>query len=73
MSHVAFVIVQQISLLLTQHISHHSLTRQTFVGSLTIWPVYAYTLAAQKSVIKLLMLMLNVEDYTSMSYEDIHE
>ena len=40
--------------------------------SVTIWPVYAYTLAAQNTVIKLLMLILYVEDNTSMSYEDTH-
>ena len=40
--------------------------------SVTIWPVYAYTLAAQNTVIKLLMLILYVEDNTSMSYEEIH-
>ena len=46
----------------------------TFVSqeSVTIWPVYAYTLAAQNTVIKLLMLILYVEDNTSMSYEEIH-
>ena len=40
--------------------------------SVTIWPVYAITLAAQNTVIKLLMLILYVEDNTSMSYEEIH-
>ena len=40
--------------------------------SVTIWPVYAYTLAAQNTVIKLLMLILYVEDNTSMSSEEIH-
>ena len=40
--------------------------------SVTIWPVYSYTLAAQNTVIKLLMLILYVEDNTSMSYEEIH-
>ena len=40
--------------------------------SVTIWPVYAYTLAAQNTVIKLLMLILYAEDNTSMSYEDTH-
>ena len=41
-----------------------------FKESVTIWPVYAYTLAAQNTVIKLLMLILYAEDNTSMSYED---
>ena len=41
-------------------------------GSLTIWPVYAYTLAAQNTVIKLLSLILSVENNTSMSCEDIY-
>ena len=40
--------------------------------SVTIWLVYAYTLAAQNTVIKLLMLILYVEDNTSMSYEEIN-
>ena len=40
-------------------------------GPLTIWPVYAYTLAAQNTVIKLPMLMLYTEDNSSMSYEEI--
>ena len=40
--------------------------------SVTIWPVYAYTLAAQNTVIKLLMLILYVEDNTSMSFKEIH-
>ena len=41
-------------------------------GPVTIWPVYAYTLAAQNTVIKLLMLTLSVENNTSMSCEDIY-
>ena len=41
-------------------------------GPLTIWPVYAYTLAAQNTFIKLLMLILYVENNTSMSCEDIY-
>ena len=42
-------------------------------GALTIWPVYAYTLAAQNIVItELLMVILYVEDNTFMSCEDIH-
>ena len=41
-------------------------------GPLTIWPVYAYTLAAQNTVIKLLMLILSVENNTSMSCEAIY-
>ena len=41
-------------------------------GALTIWPAYAYTLAAQNTVIKLPMVILYVEDNTSMSCEDIH-
>ena len=41
-------------------------------GGLTILPVYAYTLAAQNTVIKRLMLILYVEDNTSMSCEDMH-
>ena len=40
--------------------------------SVTIWPVYSYTLAAQNTVIKLLMLVLYAKDNTSMSYEDTH-
>ena len=40
-------------------------------GPLTIWPVYAYTLAAQNTVIKLPMLILYTEDNSSMSYEEI--
>ena len=43
-----------------------------FKGEVTIWPVYAYTLAAQNTVIKLLIVILYVEDNTSMSWEDIH-
>ena len=39
-------------------------------GVLTIWPVYAYTLAAQNTVIQLQMLILETEDNTSMSYEE---
>ena len=35
-----------------------------YKGSVTIWPVYAYTLAAQNTVIKLLMLILSVENNT---------
>ena len=41
-------------------------------GPLTIWPVYAYTLAAQNTFIKLLMLILSVENNTSMSCEAIY-
>ena len=40
-------------------------------GPLTIWPVYAYTLAAQNTVIKLPMLILYTEDNSSMFYEEI--
>ena len=43
-----------------------------FSEALTIWPVYAYTLAVQNTVIKLMMLILYFEDNTSMSCEDIH-
>ena len=43
-----------------------------FKGPLTIWPVYAYTLAAQNTVIKLLMLILSVENNTSMPCEAIY-
>ena len=32
-----------------------------YKGALTIWPVYAYTLAAQKTTIKLPMLILHTE------------
>ena len=39
-------------------------------GPLTIWPVYAYTLAAQNTVIKLPMLILYTEDNSSMSCEE---
>ena len=39
---------------------------------MTIWPVYAYTLAAQNTVIKLLMLTLSVENNTSMYCKDIY-
>ena len=42
-----------------------------FKGVLTIWPVYAYTLAAQNTDIKLQMLILYVEDNSPMSYEEI--
>ena len=41
-------------------------------GPLTIWPVYAYTLAAQNTVIKLLMLILSIENNTSISCEAIY-
>ena len=41
-------------------------------GPLTIWPVYAYTLASQKTVIKLPMLILYTEDSSSMILEEIH-
>ena len=41
-------------------------------GPLTIWPVYAYTLAAHNTVIKLPMLIIYTEDNSSMSYEEIH-
>ena len=41
-------------------------------GPLTIWPVYAYTLAAQNTVIKLPMLILYTEDNSAMSYKEIH-
>ena len=41
-------------------------------GPLTIWPVYAYTLAAQKTIINLPMLILYTEDNSSMSYEELH-
>ena len=41
-------------------------------GEVTIWPVYAYTSAAQNTVIKLLMVILYDVDNTSMSWEDIH-
>ena len=40
-------------------------------GSLTIWPIYAYTLAAWNSVIKLLTLIFYTEDNSSMYYEGI--
>ena len=40
--------------------------------SLTNWPVYAYTLEVKNTFIKLLMLILFVEDNTFMSCEDIH-
>ena len=40
-------------------------------GPLTIWPVYAYTLASQNTVIKLPMLILYTEDNSSMSYKEI--
>ena len=40
-------------------------------GPLTIWPVYAYTLAAQNTVTKLSMLILYADDNSSMSYEEI--
>ena len=39
---------------------------------MVIWPVYASTLAAQNTVIKLLMLILSIENNTSVSCEDIH-
>ena len=44
----------------------------TCKGPLTIWPVYAYTLATQNTVIKLPMLILYTEDNIFMSYEEIH-
>ena len=40
-------------------------------GSLTIWPVYAYILAASNTVIKLLTLIFYTEDNSSMYYEGI--
>ena len=46
--------------------------KKSLKGPVTIWPVYAYTLAAQNTVMKLLMLILYVENNTSMSYEDIY-
>ena len=40
-------------------------------GPLTIWPVYAYNLAAQNTVTKLPMLIRYADDNSSMSYEEI--
>ena len=40
-------------------------------GPLTIWHVYAYTLASQNSVTKLPTLILYAYDNSSMSYVEI--
>ena len=39
---------------------------------MTIWPVYAYTLAAQNTVIKLLMLILYAEDNKILMHRYLH-
>ena len=58
------------SKILIIHKRKHSMLSLIAKGPLTIWPVYAYTLAAQNTVIKLPMLILYTEDNSSMSFEE---
>ena len=50
--------ISQPSVIIYQKLEVRDVFHRIIKGGLPIWPVYAYTLAAQNTVIKLLVLIL---------------